>query len=343
MKSRREKRKEARKAKSQLRNHLWVLHQAGKRKRAQKEAGEEEPVLKAKEGSGGKAGEAVLKVKEDNGTTQKISTAVVPDVERTGRRRNGLHKDDKKEKKGKSKFEEFLERDMKKTALLNAEADLLLERRLAKKLKVKGGKLRGFDDGIDDILDGFGEGAEILETEEDRSKKVDTIRKDDFVLGSDEEGEEDAIHMDDSVLKSDEEGDEDDGIHMDDSGSGSDEVLEEGGEDEANDSDEEGEEDEANDFVEEREENKVDDSLEEGEDEAGDSDDSKDVPAVDGEKHQEEKLTEKSKQNDDGATDVYGRKKVDATVRYVPPHLRGKASDASEEMVRIQRRVRGMI
>lgn len=317
MKSRREKRKEARQAKSQLRNHLWVLHQAGKKRRAQKAAGQEEPVLKVKEDSGAKTGEPVLKVKEDNGAKQKKSTAVVPNVEWRGRRRNGVNNDEKQEKKGKTKFEEFLERDMKRAALISAEADLELERRLAKKLKVKGGKLGGFDDGMADILDGFGEGAEILETKEDtRSKKAETIHKDDSGLCSDEEGEEDdMLHMDESISGSDEEVDQDDGIHMDDSGSGSDE----------------------------EEEDEVDDSDEEGEEEPEDSDDSKDALPVNGENHKEEKRTDKSKQKDDGATDIYGRKKVDPAVKYVPPHLRGKASNASEETVRVQRRLRGMI
>jgi nucleolar MIF4G domain-containing protein 1 len=322
VKSRREKRKEARQAKSQLRNHLWVLHQAGKRRRAQKAAGEEEPILGVKEDSGDKPGEPVVKAKADNGAKQKKSS--VPAVERRDRRRNGLNKD---EKKGKTKFEEFLERDMKRTTLLNAEEDLALERRLAKKLKVRRGELGGFDDGMADILDGLGEGAEILESkEEKRSKKAVTVHKDDSDLGSDEEGEEDdMINMDDSASGSDEEEGNDDAIHMDDSDSGSDEGLDDEGE---GDDSEEGEEDE------------VGDSDDEGEE---DSDDSKDVLPVDGENHEVENLTEKSKQKDDGATDIYGRKKVDAAVKYVPPHLRGKASNVSEETVRVQRRLRGMI
>ncbi|XP_058084672.1 uncharacterized protein LOC131232454 [Magnolia sinica] len=67
-----------------------------------------------------------------------------------------------KEKKGlkqmkprkKTKFEEYLEMDMKRGAI-SAEEDLELERKLAKKLKVKNGKLRGLDDGINILTDGI--------------------------------------------------------------------------------------------------------------------------------------------------------------------------------------------
>ncbi|KAJ4978036.1 hypothetical protein NE237_008816 [Protea cynaroides] len=58
-----------------------------------------------------------------------------------------------KKKKSKTKFEEYIEMDMKK-GIASAEEDLELERNLAKKLKVKGGKLRGVDDGINTLFDG---------------------------------------------------------------------------------------------------------------------------------------------------------------------------------------------
>lgn len=40
-------------------------------------------------------------------------------------------------------------------AFVYAEEDLAFEMRLAKKLKVKRGKISGHDDGINDILDGI--------------------------------------------------------------------------------------------------------------------------------------------------------------------------------------------
>ncbi|XP_022149359.1 nucleolar MIF4G domain-containing protein 1-like [Momordica charantia] len=58
--------------------------------------------------------------------------------------------------KGKTKFEEYLgmETSMRNPGL-SAEEDLELERKLAKKLKVKAGKLRGEDDGINVLFEGM--------------------------------------------------------------------------------------------------------------------------------------------------------------------------------------------
>jgi nucleolar MIF4G domain-containing protein 1 len=56
--------------------------------------------------------------------------------------------------KSMSKFDEFLEMEIGRGAP-TAEEDLELERRLAKKLKVKKGKLTGPDDGINSLFEGF--------------------------------------------------------------------------------------------------------------------------------------------------------------------------------------------
>lgn len=61
-----------------------------------------------------------------------------------------------KRKKGsvkKSKFEEFLELDQKKD-FVSAEEDMELEKKLAKKLKVKNGRLRGDDDEMNMLFEG---------------------------------------------------------------------------------------------------------------------------------------------------------------------------------------------
>ncbi|KAJ3697170.1 hypothetical protein LUZ61_000875 [Rhynchospora tenuis] len=65
----------------------------------------------------------------------------------------GRHKNGQKTKSN-SKFHEFLEMDMGRGAT-TAEEDLELERRLAKKLKVKKGKLTGPDDGINTLFEGL--------------------------------------------------------------------------------------------------------------------------------------------------------------------------------------------
>lgn len=81
-------------------------------------------------------------------------------------------------KNSKTKFEEFLLKDVEHAETC-AKEDLKLERRLAKKLKVKEGNLRGLDDGLNiffegipSVLDSFGqesEHAEDLKRHERRS------------------------------------------------------------------------------------------------------------------------------------------------------------------------------
>ncbi|KAL0308259.1 UNVERIFIED_CONTAM: Nucleolar MIF4G domain-containing protein 1 [Sesamum radiatum] len=68
-------------------------------------------------------------------------------------------------KKRKTKFEEYLEDDIH-GGKSSAEADLKLERRLAKKLKVKAGKLGGDDDDINMLLEGVPSVLDSLEGEQ---------------------------------------------------------------------------------------------------------------------------------------------------------------------------------
>lgn len=62
-------------------------------------------------------------------------------------------KGSKRNSKG-TKFEEYLEMEMQ-NSVVSAKEDLVLERKLAKKLKVKVGKLRGEDDGINSLFEGI--------------------------------------------------------------------------------------------------------------------------------------------------------------------------------------------
>lgn len=57
-------------------------------------------------------------------------------------------------RKPKTKFEEYLQKDMEH-ADISAKEDLKLERRLAKKLKVKEGKLRGLEDDLNMFFEGI--------------------------------------------------------------------------------------------------------------------------------------------------------------------------------------------
>ncbi|KAF9592364.1 hypothetical protein IFM89_014534 [Coptis chinensis] len=92
-----------------------------------------------------------------------------------------VKKEEEKEKKKKSlkrktkgKFEEYLEMDMNK-GMVSAEDDLKLERKLAKKLKVKNGKLCGLDDEMNML---FGEFPSILDSAGDEEVMDDEESED---------------------------------------------------------------------------------------------------------------------------------------------------------------------
>ncbi|XP_021897320.1 uncharacterized protein LOC110814228 [Carica papaya] len=70
----------------------------------------------------------------------------------------------------RTKFEEFLEMD-KPNAGLSAEEDLKLEKKLAKKLKVKGGKLRGEEDEINVLFEGIASALDSSTEELNASRK----------------------------------------------------------------------------------------------------------------------------------------------------------------------------
>lgn len=232
----------------------------------------------------------------------------------SGGRRDGRKVVERKAKRvGKTKFEEFLERDLKKSAHMQATADedLALERRLAKKLKVKGGKLGGFDDGMADILDGLEEEVGVLSPPQLKGSKRSSPKKNESEVDEESSGsemeEEDAS---DSDLK--------------------------GGDAEESGSDIEGGE--------------VVEDVEEGGDEENDDDDDEEVDvnsAIEEEVEEEMPTKEKKLLKDAGKPgkeekNNKNKEENNAAVKYVPPHLREKASSEFEEMARIQRRVRGI-
>lgn len=95
---------------------------------------------------------------ERNQSLEKMNVGMKMEVKSESLRHN-CPTTSKKERKGskknlKTKFEEFIEMDMKNADML-AQEDLGMERRLAKKLKVKNGKLRGMDDEINLLLEGI--------------------------------------------------------------------------------------------------------------------------------------------------------------------------------------------
>uniref|UniRef100_A0A0E0KYF9 MI domain-containing protein n=1 Tax=Oryza punctata TaxID=4537 RepID=A0A0E0KYF9_ORYPU len=124
-KSRKEKRKEARSEKQKLRFLSWVQHQGGKSK-------SKKPVEPSVESS---------PVEEKK-----------PKKEPTNVKKR--RRDPEANPKSKSKFQEYLE--MERAGAVSREEDLETERRLAKKLKVKKGKLGGPDDGMDSLFADLG-------------------------------------------------------------------------------------------------------------------------------------------------------------------------------------------
>lgn len=126
-KSRKEKRKEARSEKHKLRFLSWVQHQGGKNKKPATPSAEPSPVEEKK-------------------------------PKREPKRRRRAEPEDSGHKP-KTKFQEYLELEMGGAAA-GREEDLETERKLAKKLKVKKGKLGGPDDGMDDLFGDLGFGGD---------------------------------------------------------------------------------------------------------------------------------------------------------------------------------------
>ncbi|CAM0147569.1 unnamed protein product [Urochloa decumbens] len=128
-KSRKERRKEARTEKQKLRFLSWVQHQGGKKKKLATPAVEPSPAEEKKP----KKEPAAVKKKRK-------------------REAEGKHKP-------KSNFQEYLEMEM--GGAVSMEEDLEMERKLAKKLKVKKGKLGGPDDGMDELFADLGFGGDF--------------------------------------------------------------------------------------------------------------------------------------------------------------------------------------
>lgn len=76
----------------------------------------------------------------------------------------------------KTKFEEYLEMEMPNSDML-AQEDLELERKLAKKLKVKDGKLRGDDDGLNILFEGFSDEEAVNHSSSKKRKKKKSVQQ----------------------------------------------------------------------------------------------------------------------------------------------------------------------
>ncbi|KAL1833356.1 hypothetical protein DCAR_0103447 [Daucus carota subsp. sativus] len=160
-KSRRARRKEARLEKNKKKFSSWVDHQQS-RKLSKKYKNEKSKTVKFLEddicvlrGMGmvpkDCENEVVSGFEEPSEVGSFVDSVQAPvvldgNVSKTVKRKKGSVK--------KSKFEEFMEMDRQGNNA-SAEEDLRLERKLAKKLKIKDGKLSGKDASIDMLLDGI--------------------------------------------------------------------------------------------------------------------------------------------------------------------------------------------
>ncbi|CAH1445456.1 unnamed protein product [Lactuca virosa] len=154
-KSRKERRKEARLDKSKKKFDSWVQHHQ---------------LQKTKKSSNNQKAENVQKNTQN---TEEKETSAPNDLNEC--------KDVKRKKnfqeKSKTKFEEYIDMETQKDDI-SAVEDVKLERKLAKKLKVKDKKLHGVDDDINMLFEGIPSALESLDTESgDFSKKTTTSLK----------------------------------------------------------------------------------------------------------------------------------------------------------------------
>lgn len=161
-KSRRERRKEARLEKNRKKSTSWLQHQQS-RKSVKK--------LLVAEPKG-------TPISHDEDMDGELPTALQqsPAKENNEIESHGLKRRRVAVKRTKSKFKEYLEMEMKGD-VLSTEEDLRLERKLAKKLKVKGGRLPGMDD-MSELLEGIPSVIEQSEDSKLKSNEMGSVEED---------------------------------------------------------------------------------------------------------------------------------------------------------------------
>ncbi|KAK3198143.1 hypothetical protein Dsin_021558 [Dipteronia sinensis] len=153
--ARREKRKEARLAKNQKKHQSWMEHQKVQKSKKTPKSSFTLNISAENKGSEKSTVSEKAEVKSDSsGQNQAIFSKMMNEKKNFNKRAQ------------KTMFEELLEMDMPKTDI-SAEEDFKLERALAKKLKVKNGKLRGDDDGLNIFFEGISSPLDSLEEGEE--------------------------------------------------------------------------------------------------------------------------------------------------------------------------------
>ncbi|KAK7377853.1 hypothetical protein VNO80_03286 [Phaseolus coccineus] len=149
-KSRRERRKESRLAKNASKHQSWLLNQ--KSRATKKHGSNSEMETKSTPDTSGSPSvkETQVEKLESYSRKQEIDEENIVSEEEQG----GSVAKKMKKGSGKGSRKSMFEMGMQDVSLA-AEKDLELERKLSKKLKVKEGKLRGMDDGLNILIEGM--------------------------------------------------------------------------------------------------------------------------------------------------------------------------------------------
>ncbi|CAN6332324.1 unnamed protein product [Urochloa humidicola] len=305
-KSRKERRKEARTEKQKLRFLSWVQHQGGKKKKL------------------------AMPAVEPSHTEEKKPKKEPAAVKKRKREAEGKHKP-------KSNFQEYLEMEM--GGSVSMEEDLEMERRLAKKLKVKNGKLGGPDDGMDELFADLGFGGDFgLDDDwvaEDDTKLDRTKGKKKKVKRDDMETEELNIRDKENARKKKKKKAKEDDMETEEL-----DVR-----------------DEENDQKKKRKKVKKDDMEKEEPDNVGEAnnqkknkkkakkvkkDDTDVEEADDGGVNMDEENDGAVLESEDEKANVI-ELPTESKAKYVPPSLRAASNPESEEIAQMRRRVRGLL
>ncbi|XP_057842704.2 uncharacterized protein LOC131052122 [Cryptomeria japonica] len=162
VKSRKARRKEARLAKQQQRLQSRVHHQAFMKRKRDK-------LMLSK--SNKVASPCDRKYSTLDKKVQKCQNNVEPnDTSSKSSRMKGSS-----DKRSSTKFEEYIKMEEQKT--ISADEDLLMEQQLAKRLKVKEGKLGGSKDGLNDLMDGLFSCDDYVEVDFETQRKEKKKKK----------------------------------------------------------------------------------------------------------------------------------------------------------------------
>lgn len=266
----------------------------------------------------------------------------------------------------KGKFFELLEMDMKGRGVASAEEDIRMERRLAKKLKLKNGKLNAANDdldmmfdGIPSVLDNVGEFGKVRKTDQDgalssKRKIMNSVNDDseEEILsdGGDEEESDSLAGLEVEEIPSDEGGEEESDSLA--SLEEEEEVPLDGGDEDESDSLASLDDEEEVDVLEvvsakdknkgKRRKTKIEEHVETENrgDKTKSLDNSISYDNLDRSNLAEEVRTTQARVSSD--TVASGPSETNGPGKYVAPHLRSHAGNESAEHAQVRKRVRGM-